>query len=292
MCSRANKVIIHFVAMIAIFWGDVTQATLNTYVQYYPCGGGNECQVTQTPLTATSANNSPISVGDNNGGANGRSDYGVLNGSASGSWLGGNIPSLVSSGYSTSQFEDMVTLSGGSGSVEVTVALHLEGEISDAATNTNGSGIIQPTVYFNGMNQFAQLFLYQTVGGGEVDLVNNVTATWVSQNGTFTLGNHGGVFPVSANGTLTLVVNLPYNTSIPIGVRLGVEGNHSVTSTARTTLTLSVPEGTTITSTANVNYAATPTKASVPTLPELAFWILFGILGLIGIIISKSKFYN
>jgi hypothetical protein len=284
--------IVFIIVGTVLFCGNFAQAALSTYVEYYPCSGGSDCQLTETPLTAISTTNAPVSVGDSNGSANGQSDHGVLIGSASGTWLGGEIPSLTSYGFANPNFEDTITLSGGTGNVAVTATLHLDGAIS---TTILGVGSIQSIVAFNvnDVFQYAQLLLSQSPGDGVVSLIDNTTATWLSPNGTFTQGDSGSIFPVSPNGTLTLTVNLPYDTPVLMKAELGVEGLDSVASNAHATLTLSLPEGTTLTSTSGTNYGAAttppPTNATVSMLPETAFWVLFAALAWISIMKSSYK---
>lgn len=261
-----------------------------TYVEYYPCSGGSGCQQTLIPLTATTNNNNVVSVGDNNGGANGQSDHGILNGAASGASLsggGGTIPTLTSFGFANPYFEDTITLSGGTGSVEVTATLTIDGSISNATPSTDGAGIILPTVSFSTGSEFryAQLFLFQSDNYGEVELIDNTAASWTSPNGTFTQGNTEGIFPLFSNGSLTMRVNLPYNTPVLLQVDMGIDGYHSVATAANTRLTLTVPEGTTVTSESNTNYVAASTSQAVPMIPSLAFWLL--ALGLAALSLIK-----
>lgn len=270
--------------------GHQALAALSSYVEYWPCSGGSGCQLTQIPLTAISTTNAPVSVGDSNGSANAQSNYGTLTASASGGYLGGEPPTLTSYGFANPTFDDTITLSGGTGNAPVKATLRLIGTIS---TTTVGSGTILPTVSFTvngGLPQYAQLSLFQTSGDGNVTLIDNTTATWASSNGTFTQGDNGSIYPVSPNGTMTLTVNLPYNTPVTLQVDLGVEGLDSVSTITNASLTLELPPGATLSSESGASYGAATTvttSTTVPVLPEIAFWILFSLLAWIGI--QKSK---
>lgn len=290
--NRATMLLFAMVTFLP--YSNVAQAGLHGQVTYSSCYFlDNQCQ--SSYLTDTSSTNSPVSVGDSYGGASAQSNYGVLDASASSSWIPAGPPyenySTHSFGHAYSHFDDTLTVSGGTGNVQVTFTVQLNGGITGGVAGSGGQGNISAGIYIDGGQQQANLDLMSTSGNNVVSVVGP-NATWVSENGSFTAPGGDLLNPPSANGTLTWVASVPYDTPVSILVQLIAIGGFSGASNAHATVKLFVPGGTTVSSASGVNYAVAPANASVPMLPTVGFWILLGVLGLIGVVFSKSKSFN
>lgn len=265
--------------LFAMLYSGLASADLSTTVNY-SCmnhASGTECTLPPTGLQASTGDSTPIVVGDVNGGASAQSTFGTLSGTASGAWKPDSpFPSYSSAGNATSRATDTITLQGGTGSVQITAVLNVTGTYTAPASYTNGSFSIIPQLSFSASQVAAlsQVFLYKTVGAGEINFATTATGSWSSSDGIFTVsGNNGGLTNVSPSGQLSLTALLPYNQPIQFTIQVFVAGNHSVATSAVATAQLILPPGTTMTATSGQTYDPEAATADVP-MPHWAVLLL------------------
>ncbi len=289
--SLVRKAVPLTAMLCVVLAGEARAALLSTvyYSCYSPPGSGTSCQNLPTSSTAT---NSTISTGDGYGGASGRANYGTITGSGSGSsiYFSNANNYLQSTGEYQGQVDDTLTFLGGTGTLNVTFLINVDGAfgVYGGLDDRDYSSQIKVSVR-TGLATIGQIQLNQNYSGSGLIYVysyGNPNVQWTSADGTFAVNPSGsGYFPrntsptspVSARGTLTAIQQqVQYNTPLSYSFFLNALGAYSALASATATYSILVPTGTTITSASGYNYAT----YAVPEPTTTAGLLALGGLGI------------